>query len=128
MIVAHRQRKPKETQMRTQKSMIATILTLTVALAAVLSIPAGVSWAQSDELVTEKQILAKTADAKSERMEGAWIVTISPVVPPGVPPPPSFRAFGSCARGGAIIGSDARRAASKQQGTWMHLHGNEFAW
>ena len=114
--------------MKTQESMIARIMVLTLAMAGVLAIPAAIMRAQSDDRVIEEQTLAKTSDIKSERMEGSWIVTITPVVPPGVPPPPSFRAYASCARGGALIGSDPRRASSKQHGTWDHLRGSEFAW
>lgn len=51
--------------MRTQKSMIASIFALNLVVAA-LFMPAGVSWAQSDDHMIEKQTLAKTTDAKSE--------------------------------------------------------------
>ena len=114
--------------MRTQESMIASMFILTLALAGVLCVPAGVIRAQSDERVIEEQTLAKTSNSKAEKMEGSWIVTVTPAVPPGVPPPPSFRAYATCAGGGALIGSDTRRAASKQHGTWEHQHGSEFAW
>jgi len=114
--------------MRTQKPIIASMFTLTLALAGVLSVPSGVMRAQSNEPGIEEQTMAKTSNSKAQKMEGSWIVTITAVVPPGVPPPPSFRAYATCAGGGALIGSDARRAASKQHGTWAHLHGSEFAW
>ena len=113
--------------MKTQESMIARIMVLTLAMAGVLAIPAAIMRAQSDDRVIE-QTLAKTSDIKSERMEGSWIVTITPAVPPGVPAPPPFRAYATCARGGALFGSDARRASSKQHGTWDHVRGSEFAW
>ena len=113
--------------MKTQKSMIARTMILTLALAGVLAIPAAIMRAQSYEPVTDEQTLAQNSD-KSERMEGSWVVTVTPAVPPGVPQPPPFRAYGSFARGGVLIGSDARRAASKQHGTWAHLRGSEFAW
>jgi hypothetical protein len=57
-----------------------------------------------------------------------WVVTITAAVPPARHKPPPFHAYASCARGGVLIGSDARRAASKQHGTWTHLRSNEFAW
>jgi hypothetical protein len=112
--------------MKTQKCMNARIIILTLALAGVLAIPAAISSAQSHEPVTEG--LAKTSESKAKKMEGSWVVTVTPAVPPGVPPPPSFRAYATCARGGVLIGSDARRAASKQHGAWAHLSGSEFAW
>jgi len=114
--------------MKTQRLMIARSIILTLVLVGALAIPAAIICAQSSERVIEEQTLSKTSDAKSERLEGAWVVIISAVVPPGVPPPPSFRAYGTFARGGVVNGSDTRRASSKQHGTWAHVHGNDFAW
>ena len=113
--------------MKTQKSMIARTIILTLALTGMLAIPAAIMCAQSYERVGDELTLAQTSDNKSERLEGSWVVTVSAAVPPGVPQPPSFRAYTSFARGGVSIGSDARRAASKQHGTWTHLRGSEFA-
>jgi hypothetical protein len=113
--------------MKTQKSMVARTIILTAALAGVFAIPAAIMRAQSYEPVIDEQALAQSSD-KSERMEGSWVVTITAAVPPGVPAPPPFHAYASCARGGVLIGSDTRRAASKQHGTWTHLRGSEFAW
>jgi len=48
-------------------------------------------------------------------------------VPPGVPQPPPFIAYGSFARGGASISSDRSRPGSKQHGTWAHIGANDFA-
>jgi hypothetical protein len=112
--------------MKTQNSKIARTTILTLAMAGLLAIPAAIMRAQSYQPVTDEQTLAQNSD-KSERMEGSWVVTVSAAVPPGVPQPPSFRAYTSFARGGVFIGSDARRAASKQHGTWTHLRGSEFA-
>jgi hypothetical protein len=114
--------------MKTQKSMIARIIILTLALAGGLAVPAAIMRAQSYDSGIDELKLAQTSGSKSERLEGSWVVTVSAAVPPGVPQPPSFRAYTSFARGGAFIGSDARRAASKQHGTWTHLRGSEFAW
>ena len=113
--------------MKTQKSITARTIILTLALVEVLAIPAAIMRAQSDDRMIEEQTLAKTSDSKSERMEGSWIVTVTPVVPPGVPQPPSFRAYATYARGGALIGSDTQRPSSKQHGAWAHLRGNAFA-
>src|SRR5882672_157825 len=114
--------------MKTEKSLTARIIITTVALAGALAIPAAIMQAQSYERVIDEQSLAQTSDGKSERMEGSWVVTVTAAVPTGVPAPPPFHAYASFARGGVLIGSDARRAASKQHGTWAHLRGNEFAW
>ena len=62
------------------------------------------------------------------QMEGSWSVTVSPVVPPGVPPPPSFHAYATASGGGALVGSDRTRPFSKQHGVWEHLGGHDFAW
>lgn len=72
--------------------------------------------------------LAQINKARGQRLEGSWVVTITPVVPPGVPQPPSIRACTSLARGGALIGSDRNRLGGLQHGTWAHTRGNEFAW
>ncbi len=114
--------------MKTQKHMIARRLILTLALAGVVAIPAAIMRAQSYDRVIEGQTLAQTSDSKADRLEGSWVVTVTPAVPPGVPQPPSFRAYGTFARGGALIGSDPLRPSSKQHGTWAHLRGNDFAW
>jgi hypothetical protein len=113
--------------MKTQKSMNARIIILTLVLAGVLAIPAAIMQAQSYERVNDEQTLARTSDSKAERLEGSWMVTVTAAVPPGVPVPPPFRAYSSFARGGALIGSDTRRPSSKLHGSWAHLRGNEFA-
>jgi hypothetical protein len=113
--------------MKTQKSITTRTIMLTLAMLGLLAIPAAIMRAQSYQSVSDEQTLAKTSDSKSERMEGSWVVTVTPVVPPGVPPPPPFRAYATCARGGALIGSDTQRASSKQHGVWAHVRGNEFA-
>jgi hypothetical protein len=114
--------------MKTPKSTSTRTIILTLALAGILAVPAVIIRAQSYGHEMEEQTLAKTSESKSERMEGSWVVTITAAVPPGVPQPPDFRAYASCVRGGVLIGSDARRAASKQHGTWTHLRGSDFAW
>jgi len=45
---------------------------------------------------------------------------------PGVPQPPSFRAYGTFAGGGALIGTDTRRLFNIRHGAWEHLGGREF--
>lgn len=65
---------------------------------------------------------------QAQILEGSWDVTVTPVVPPGVPQPPSFIAHSTFARGGASIGSDRTRPFSgPQHGVWEHLGGNVFA-
>jgi hypothetical protein len=75
-----------------------------------------------------REAFAQIKKARGQRLEGSWVVTVTPVVPPGVPQPPSFRAYASFARGGASVGSDRTRPlASPQHGTWAHIRGDEFA-
>lgn len=66
-------------------------------------------------------------ERQSQQLEGSWDVTVTPVVPPGVPQPPSFIAHATFSRGGGYFGSDRTRPLSKQHGTWAHIAGNEFA-
>jgi hypothetical protein len=71
--------------------------------------------------------LDKVKELESEQLEGSWELTITPAVPPGVPQPASFGAVASFVHGSAVIGSDRRRPASRQYGTWVHLGGTQFA-
>jgi hypothetical protein len=73
-------------------------------------------------------VLGQIRQAQAQRFEGSWTVTVTPVVPPGAPQPPSFRAYGTASRGGAYFGSDRTRPFSKQHGAWAHLGGDDFAY
>ena len=60
-------------------------------------------------------------------LEGSWIDTVSPILPPGVPPI-TFAAYVTYSKGGGSVGSDRTKPfASPQHGTWVHVHGNEYA-
>ena len=111
-------------------------------LAGCIAMPCTPIWAQSSENISRDEVLsienlspqdlraafAQIKKAQGQRLEGSWVVTVSPVVPPGVPQPPAIRAYSTLARGGACIGSDRNRLAGIQHGTWAHIEGNEFAW
>jgi hypothetical protein len=61
-------------------------------------------------------------------LEGSWINTVSPILPPGAPPL-HFRTYFTVSAGGAWIGSDRTRPfGSPQHGTWVHVQGHEYAW
>jgi hypothetical protein len=70
-------------------------------------------------------------ELQAQRLEGAWAYTVTPVVPPGVPQPPSQRAFITIARGGGL--SVYIRTGpngpfyGEQHGVWEYLGGNEYA-
>jgi hypothetical protein len=73
-------------------------------------------------------VLEQLRQAQAQRLEGSWTNTVTPVVPPGVPPVPPFRTYVTFARGGGLIGSDRNRPfGSPQHGVWTHLGGDEFA-
>lgn len=60
-------------------------------------------------------------------LEGSWINTVSPILPPGVPPI-NVRTYLTFSEGGASIGSDRSKPfGSPQHGTWVHVRGHEFA-
>jgi len=60
-------------------------------------------------------------------LEGSWINTVSPILPPGVPPV-SVRTYLTFSAGGASIGSDRTKPfGSPQHGTWVHVQGHEYA-
>ena len=61
-------------------------------------------------------------------LEGSWVNTVSPILPPGAPPR-SFQTYITFSEGGVSIGSDRTRPfGSPQHGTWVHVHGHEYAW
>jgi hypothetical protein len=63
----------------------------------------------------------------SNSLEGSWIYTVSPILPPGSPPI-SVRTYQTYIQGGTSIGSDRTKPfASPQHGTWIHLRGHEYA-
>jgi hypothetical protein len=60
-------------------------------------------------------------------LEGSWIHTVSPILPPGVPPI-TLQTYATYMKGGTSIGSDRTKPfASPQHGTWLHLRGHEYA-
>ena len=60
-------------------------------------------------------------------LQGTWINTVNPILPPGAPPL-SFSTYVTVSAGGGCIGSDRTRPFSgPQHGSWVHLGGHEFA-
>jgi len=128
--------------MKKQQSVTARRIILALTLAGFIAIPVTRLRAQSSESISSDEALsietlsqedlreafAQIKKARGQRLEGSWVVTVTPVVPPGVPQPPSFRGYATLARGGAFIGSDRNRPSGKQHGTWAHIEGNEFAY
>ena len=130
--------KLKGDQMKKQKSATARRIIFALILAGFIAIPVTRLRAQSSESISSDQTLSietlsqedlreALKKARGQRLEGSWVITITPVVPPGVPQPPSFGAYATLARGGAFTGA-GRTPSSKQFGTWAHSEGNEFAW
>jgi len=127
--------------MKKQKLMTARRILFALTLAWMIAIPTATLRAQSSEPPTNVEQeaaqqesfnghcgwLCRLRERQAQQLEGSWAVTVTPVVPPGVPQPPSFRAYGTFARGGGTTGSDRNRPFSKQHGAWVHLGGNEFA-
>ena len=127
--------------MKKQKFMTAKGIIFALTLAGMIAIPTATLHAQSsDEPTAEQQEsqqasgngfcdwLCRLRQEQAQRLEGSWVVTVTPAVSPGVPQPPSFRAYATIARGGAFIGTDTRRLFNIQHGAWVHLGSNEFAW
>lgn len=125
--------------MKQQKFMTRIIFALT--LATIIAVPTASLRAQSsDEPTTVRaaaqgggvlDVLEQARQAQAQALEGSWVLTITPVVPPGVPQPPSARAYVTYARGGGLI-TYVRSAPNgpqygAQHGVWEHLGGNEFA-
>lgn len=115
--------------MTAKKTALFLFLTLLVALPTVL-LPAQSNAGAQQAAAQDGGILGiieRQREAQAQQQEGSWDIIVTPVVPPGVPPIPPIHAYGTFARGGAYIGSDRTRPASKQHGVWEHLGGNLFA-
>ncbi len=118
--------------------MIARRIYLAFTFAVTLIVSTSVARAQSgepEELARQSasqggilDVLEQIKQAQAQQFEGSWAVTVTPVVPPGAPQPPPFRAYATVSRGGAFFGSDRTRPFSKQHGAWTHLGGNNNAY
>lgn len=116
--------------MTTRKLTLSLFVTLLVILAATL-LRAQTSQEPNESSAAQTESYGahnRWREAQAQRLEGSWDVIVTPVVPPGVPQPASFHAYGTFARGGAFIGADRTRPDSKQHGVWEHLGGNRFAY
>jgi hypothetical protein len=126
--------------MKKQELMTARSIIFALTLAGTIAAPTATLRAQTYQHVTQETQaqsledrfgegrLERLKEHQSQKMEGSWVVTVTPVVPPGVPKPSPFRAYATISRGGALFGSDRNRPFSKQHGTWEHTEGDEFAW
>jgi hypothetical protein len=136
--IDRRLNRSKGDQMSKQKLITTRRILFALTLAVIISIPTAMLRAQSSDEPATAQTAAQgglldplermIGQHHAQRLEGSWVVTVTPVVPPGVPQPSSFRAYATIARGGAFIGTDTRRLFNIQHGAWKHLGGNEFAW
>ena len=78
-------------------------------------------------LLTSADQSGKNFRDGNDGLEGSWIYTVSPILPPGSPPI-SVRTYATYMQGGTSIGSDRTKPfASPQHGTWVHLRGHEYA-
>jgi hypothetical protein len=80
---------------------------------------------QKLELQERQRRSDEVREKRAQQFEGSWDVTVTPVVPPGVPQPPNIHAYATISRG-AIISSDRTRPFSKQHGTCEYLGGDEL--
>lgn len=120
-------------------SLTAKSILLAFTLIAICAFSTLLLRAQANQEINDQQDPQTEAQAESQsshgrwrelqaqRLEGSWEAVVTPVVPPGVPQPPSFHAYSTYARGGAGTGSDRTRPFSKQHIAWTHLGGNHFA-
>ena len=83
---------------------------------------------QKLELQDRQRRSDEAREKRAQQLEGSWDVNVTPVVPPGVPQPATFRAHSTFSRGGAMFGSDRARPFSKQHGNWEHIGSDEFVY
>ncbi len=129
--------------MKESKFLTAKNILFALTLAAVLAISTALLRAQTSHETdnqqagqSESQFESQASrgnlrELQAQRLEGAWAYTVTPVVPPGVPQPPSQRAYITIARGGGlsvyIRTGPSGPFYGEQHGVWEHLGGNEFA-
>src|SRR5215213_4674780 len=107
--------------MKKQKFLTAGTILLALTCAVLLAIPALRARAQSGGIL---DVLEQTRQAQAQALEGAWTYTVTPVVPPSVPQPPSQRAYITVARGGGITvyirTAPGETSYGEQHGVWEH--------
>lgn len=92
-------------------------LAATVVLTALVSMP----------LLTKADVSSDEQGSEERRLEGSWLNTVTPILPPGAPPR-IVHTYLTFSAGGAVIGSDRTRPfASPQHGAWAHVRGNQYA-
>lgn len=116
----------------TAKSILVAFSLLAVCAFSTLFLHAQTSQESNDQSQSDAQSESQNSrgswrELQAQRLEGSWEVIVTPVVPPGVPQPPSFHVYSTFARGGGYTGSDRNRPFSKQHGAWEYLGGNRFA-
>ncbi len=120
--------------MKKQKSTIVISMLIAMTLAGTISVP--ILYAQSGDEPTTTQtatqggilgVLEQMRQTQAQQLEGSWIATVFPTVPPGAPQP-STSGYLSFARGGGLISySRFLQFGSPQLGVWEHRGGNNFA-
>jgi hypothetical protein len=99
------------------RSVPGMCLAATVVLTALVSMP----------LLTKADASSDEDGFQARQLEGSWLNTVTPILPPGAPPR-TLQTYMTFSAGGAAIGSDRTRPfASPQHGTWAHLRGNQYA-
>jgi hypothetical protein len=92
-------------------------LAATIVLTALVSMP----------LHTKADASSDEHGFQARRLEGTWLNTVTPILPPGSPPR-TLQTYLTFSAGGAAIGSDRTRPfASPQHGAWAHVQGNQYA-
>jgi hypothetical protein len=82
-----------------------------------LALPTAVGYGQSGE----------TKAKRSGKLEGSWALSVTPIVPPGVPPVPPFVTYITVSSGGALVGTDRTRPfANLQHGSWERTGPGEY--
>ena len=121
---------------KTAKSILLALTLIVVFTLSTLLLRAQTGQETNDQITGQTEAQSESQNAhgrwrelQAQRLEGTWLLTVSPVLPPGVPQPPSFHPYATISRGGTFIGSDRSRPFDgPQHGTWEHLGGNRFAW
>jgi hypothetical protein len=99
---------------------------LTLAAVAIISTAIGRGQSSSAQSGGILDVSERARQAQARQLEGSWILTVTPVTPPGRPSRINYTTF---VRGGVSIGSDRLAPfGGAQHGAWEHRGGKEYAW
>lgn len=92
------------------------------------------TWSRASRASGAGQQESQQVSEAGQHLEGTWIVTVTPMLPPGSPPVPPFTTLSTFTPDGSVVGSGpgirpplGSLFASAQHGEWIRIGDREFA-